>query len=130
VGARPTEQFWELARREADQVQVQKPEALRRELELQRDALAAKEAELQQREASFEQARAKLDEALASSRQALAAMQDQMDRQQHDPLACSMTLKPRSEPDPVKWTPRSTMSVIHGRPVRSLATNQEPAVGG
>jgi SRSO17 transposase len=34
------------------------------------------------------------------------------------------------EPDPVSWTPRSTMSVIHGRPVRSLATNQEPAVGG
>jgi hypothetical protein len=24
----------------------------------------------------------------------------------------------------------ATMSVIHGRPVRSLATNREPAVGG
>ena len=34
------------------------------------------------------------------------------------------------EPDPVQWTPRSTMSVIHGRTVRSLATNREPAVGG
>jgi hypothetical protein len=34
------------------------------------------------------------------------------------------------EPDPIQWTPRSAMSVIHGRPVRSLATNQEPAVGG
>jgi hypothetical protein len=34
------------------------------------------------------------------------------------------------EPDPIQWTPRSTMSVIHGRPVRSLATNREPAVGG
>ena len=34
------------------------------------------------------------------------------------------------EPVPVRWTPRSTMSVIHGRPVRSLATNREPAVGG
>ena len=36
----------------------------------------------------------------------------------------------RSEPDPVWWTPRSTKSVIHGRPVRSLATNRNrPAVG-
>ncbi len=34
------------------------------------------------------------------------------------------------EPDPFQWTPRSAMSVIHGRPVRSLATNREPAVGG
>ena len=34
------------------------------------------------------------------------------------------------EPVPVSWTPRSTMSVIHGRPVRSLATNREPAGGG
>ena len=34
------------------------------------------------------------------------------------------------EPDPVTWTPRSTKSVIHGRPVRSLATNRNrPAVG-
>jgi len=34
------------------------------------------------------------------------------------------------EPVPVQWTPRSTKSVIHGQPVRSLATNREPAVGG
>ena len=34
------------------------------------------------------------------------------------------------EPVPVQWTPRSAMSVIHGRPVRALATNREPAVGG
>jgi len=34
------------------------------------------------------------------------------------------------EPDPIQWTPRSAMSVIHGRPVRALATNREPAVGG
>ncbi len=34
------------------------------------------------------------------------------------------------EPVPVTWTPRSTKSVIHGRSVRSLATNREPAVGG
>ena len=34
------------------------------------------------------------------------------------------------EPDPVTWTPRSTKSVIHGRTVRSLATNRNrPAVG-
>ena len=36
----------------------------------------------------------------------------------------------RGEPAPVQWTPRSAKSVIHGRPVRSLATNREPAVGG
>ena len=36
----------------------------------------------------------------------------------------------RLEPDPVTWTPRSTKSVIHGRLVRSLATNRNrPAVG-
>ena len=35
-----------------------------------------------------------------------------------------------AEPAPIQWTPRSAMSVIHGRPVRSLATNREPAVGG
>ena len=34
------------------------------------------------------------------------------------------------EPVPIQWTPRSTMSVIHGRLVRALATNREPAVGG
>ena len=45
---------------------------------------------------------------------------------EHDPSL----LPPLTEPDPVRWTPRSTMSVIHGRPVRSLATNREPAVGG
>ena len=64
--------FWETARREADQVQVQKTEAARRELELQREALAQKESDLTQRETSFEQARVALDEALASSRQAVA----------------------------------------------------------
>jgi hypothetical protein len=78
------EQFWDIARREADQVQVRKTEATRRELELQREALAQKEVELQQREGSFEQARVKLDDALAASRQALAALQAQMDRQQKE----------------------------------------------
>jgi hypothetical protein len=78
------EQFWEVARREADQVQVQQSEASRRELELRREAMTQKEADLQQREASFEQARVKLDDALAASKQALDALQAQMDRQQHD----------------------------------------------
>jgi hypothetical protein len=78
------EQFWEVARREADQVQVQQSEASRRELELQREAMAQKEADLQQRETSFEQARLKLDDALAASKQALDALQAQMDRQQHE----------------------------------------------
>ncbi|MBE2242160.1 MAG: hypothetical protein IAE86_05360 [Burkholderiaceae bacterium] len=34
------------------------------------------------------------------------------------------------EPAPIQWTPRSAMSVIHGRTVRSLATNREPASVG
>ncbi|MDN8618931.1 DNA-binding protein [Variovorax ginsengisoli] len=76
--------FWESARREADQVQVQKTEAARREIELQRGALAQKEADLQQRETSFEQARVALDEALASSRQAVTAMEAQMHAQQQE----------------------------------------------
>ena len=34
------------------------------------------------------------------------------------------------EPVPVQWTPRSAMSVIHGRPVPALATNRcRPSVG-
>ncbi|WP_436307867.1 DNA-binding protein [Variovorax sp. LjRoot290] len=77
-------QFWDVARREADQVQVQKTEATRRELELERDALALKEAELKRREDSFEQARVKLDDALASSKQAVEAMQAQMHVQQQE----------------------------------------------
>lgn len=76
--------FWEAARREADQVQVQKNEAARRELELQREVLDRKESELTQREASFEQARVALDEALASSRQAVAAIEAQMHTQQQE----------------------------------------------
>jgi len=76
--------FWESARREADQVQVQKTEAARRELELQRSALEQNETELKQREISFEQARVALDEALASSRQAVAAMEAQMQSQQQE----------------------------------------------
>ncbi|OUM00103.1 hypothetical protein A8M77_23260 [Variovorax sp. JS1663] len=71
-------QLWEAARREADQVQIQKSEAVRRQLELERAAIAQKEADLLQRERAFEQARVALDEALASSRQAVAAMEAQM----------------------------------------------------
>ncbi|MDM0022186.1 DNA-binding protein [Variovorax saccharolyticus] len=82
-------QFWDVARREAEQVQVQKTEAVRREVELQRVDLAQKEAGLQQREISFEQARISLDEALASSRQAVAAIEAQMHSQQQE---CSRLL--------------------------------------
>ena len=78
------QQFWDIARREADQVQIQKTEATRRELELERGALAQKEADLQQRETSFEQARVALEEALASSRQAVTAMEGQMHTQQQE----------------------------------------------
>ncbi|MDM0066785.1 DNA-binding protein [Variovorax sp. J31P207] len=78
------QQFWDLARREADQVQVQKAEAARRELDLQREALAQKESDLAQRESSFEQARFAHDEALASSRQAVTAMEAQMHTQQQE----------------------------------------------
>ena len=76
--------FWDAARREADLVQVQQSESARRELELQRNALAQKEADLQQRETAFEQARVALDEALASSRQAVTAMEVQMHTQQQE----------------------------------------------
>jgi hypothetical protein len=72
------QQFWEVARREADKVHLQKTEAIRRELELQREGVVQAQADLRQRETSFEQARAKLDEALAASKQALCAMQEQM----------------------------------------------------
>ena len=34
------------------------------------------------------------------------------------------------EADPVARTPRTGKSVVRGRPVRSLATNRKPAVGG
>ncbi|MGJ7512048.1 DNA-binding protein [Variovorax sp. GT1P44] len=78
------QQFWEVARREADQVQVQRTEAARRELELERGALTEREADLRQRQASFEQARVALDEALASSRQAVTAMEAQMHTQQQE----------------------------------------------
>jgi hypothetical protein len=78
------QQIWDVARREADQVQIQKAEATRRELELQRSALTQKEADLQQREASFEQARAALDEALASSRHAVTVIEAQMNAQQQE----------------------------------------------
>ena len=74
--------FWDTARREADQVQVQKSETARRQLELQRQALARKDSELTQREVSFEHARVALDEALASSRQAVGAIETQMHAQQ------------------------------------------------
>ena len=76
--------FWDAARPEADQMQVQKTEAARRELELQRDALADKESDLTQRETSFKQARVALDEALASSRQAVAAIETQTHAQQQE----------------------------------------------
>jgi hypothetical protein len=65
-------------------VQVQRSEATRRALELQRSALAHKEVELKQRETSFEQARVALDEALASSRRAVAAIEAQMRTQQQE----------------------------------------------
>ncbi|RZL93260.1 MAG: hypothetical protein EOP82_08025 [Variovorax sp.] len=78
------QQFWDVARREADQVQLQKSEATRRELELKRNAVAQKAADLQQRETSIEQARVALDEALASARQAVAAMETQMHAQQQE----------------------------------------------
>ncbi|MDM0084586.1 DNA-binding protein [Variovorax sp. J31P179] len=76
--------IWEAARREADQVQLQKTEATQREFDLEREAFIQKEANLQQRESTFEQARLKLDEALASSRQAIEAMQAQIQAQQQE----------------------------------------------
>ena len=45
-----------------------------------------------------------------------------------DELAAPVSLL--GEPAPVQRTPRSVMSVIHGRPVLAPATNREPAGGG
>jgi hypothetical protein len=78
------EQFWDVARREAEQVQLQKCEADRCEIELAREALAREQGELRQREALFGQSRVQLEEALAASRQALASTQDQMHAQQQE----------------------------------------------
>ena len=78
------QQFWDVARRESEQAQLQLSEATRRELELQHEALTQKEAGLTQRESAFEQARVKLDDALAASKAALAALQDQMHAQQQE----------------------------------------------
>ena len=78
------ERFWDVARREAEQVQVQKGEADRREIELQRDALAHQQAQLQQREATFEQARTHLDKALAAAEQRLAAKEAELLAQQQE----------------------------------------------
>jgi hypothetical protein len=75
------QQFWDVARREANQMQVQKTEATRRELELERDALTQKEADVKQREKSFEDTRERLDDALASSQRALTAMEAQLQAQ-------------------------------------------------
>ena len=78
------EAMWNVARREADQAQIQKTEATRSALELQSTSLAQKRAELLQREATFEQVRFALDEALASSRQTVAVMEAQMHAQQQE----------------------------------------------
>ena len=78
------QQFWEVARRESEQAQIQLSEATRRELELQREALTQKEADLARRESAFGEARTKLDDALAASKAALAALQDQMHTQQQE----------------------------------------------
>ena len=79
-------QFWDVARRESEQAQVQLSEASRRELELQREQLAQKEADLAQRESAFEQARVQLDDALAASKAALVALQDQLLTQQQESI--------------------------------------------
>ncbi|SCK11266.1 Membrane-bound metallopeptidase [Variovorax sp. HW608] len=78
------QQIWEAARREAEQVQIQRSEASRRELELERATLLQREAELRQREASLEESRSTLEEALAASRRAVEAMQVQMHTQQQE----------------------------------------------
>lgn len=77
-------QFWDVARREADQAQIQVAEANRQQLELARGELAQKTADLQQREKSFEDTRARLDDALASSQRALTAMEAQLQAQQQE----------------------------------------------
>ena len=78
------QQVWEIARREAEQMQIQQSEASRRELELERAALLQRETELRQRESSLEESRSRLEEALAGSRHAVDAMQAQMNAQQQE----------------------------------------------
>ena len=45
-------------------------------------------------------------------------------------LSPAEILQAHNELDPLTRTPRSAGSVVHGRPVRSLATNRKPAGGG
>jgi hypothetical protein len=133
-------QFWEVARREADQAQLQLTEASRRELELQREATTRKEAELQQREASFEQSRAKLDEALTDSKQALGAMQEQVERQQQESARLlgeseaevRRLRKALDEAVAGKETLREQMAMELGakRRAASPCTRASPALGG
>ncbi|MFZ3117071.1 MAG: DNA-binding protein [Variovorax sp.] len=63
------QRLWDVAAREAQHAQVQQTAAMRRDLELQREALEARELSLIQREEAFEQNRHRLDAALASAQQ-------------------------------------------------------------
>jgi chromosome segregation ATPase len=69
------QQFWDVARREADQAQAQKSEAERQEIKLANEALAKRESELREWDATLERTRAKIDESLASTKQAMASME-------------------------------------------------------
>jgi hypothetical protein len=78
VVGRLMQDMWHAALGEAANAQRGAAEAERRELELLRDALRAKEAALLTQEASFESNRFQLDAALASSQHATATMREQL----------------------------------------------------
>ena len=93
------------------------------------DAVAEPEAE--QLDAEQPAAAASLHSRLSAGEPAAEQLGEERPTQPVDVAPAQSHLSAsQAEPDPIQWTPRSAMSVIHGRPVRALATNREPAVGG
>lgn len=79
--------LWDTAMKNAEQTQARETQAVRRQLELQAQALATGEGELQRREVAFEEARKSLDAALASSQAAREALERQLADQSADAAA-------------------------------------------
>ncbi len=79
--------LWDTAMKNAEQTQARETQAVRRQLELQTQALSTGEGELQRREVAFEEARKSLDAALASSQAAREALERQLADQAADAAA-------------------------------------------
>ncbi|MDO9415484.1 DNA-binding protein [Pararhizobium sp.] len=82
--AEAARRLWRVALAHATQVHNAQIQADHRVLALEREALAAREAEQQRREAAFEDKKTDLANALASSHRALAAMEAKHEAQLHD----------------------------------------------